>query len=584
MSKFLNWKVILLIAFLLFSLISIAPNPFADGINVKAVESSSQIASLGITPKEKILAINDKGVKTVEEFNNALKYLEADNQTIKLKTNFNTIMYNVSTTMGFKVDDNLTILEVEEGYENIYSNTIVKEINNVKIKNISQYNEFLDSLFPKKKVSIVTSRTKYTYLTNKKPEITAAPEKTTAIKMGLDLEGGTRVLIKPKKENGTVTVRDTNDLITVMSNRLNLYGLSDLTIRAADDLEGNKFVLIEIAGVGKEEVRELIGKQGKFEAKIGEDVVFVGGANDIPFVCREDGTCSGVRSCSQVGPNQWACTFQFAIKLSEEAAKRHAEVTSKLDVNSSVRGGSYLSKPLDLYLDKKKVDSLNIAADLKGKDLKDISISGPGFGSTRAGALDNAVKNMNKLQTVLITGSLPVEIEIVKLDSISPILGKTFINNALLVLFLAVIVVSLIIYIRYRSLKITIPIIITMLSEIFIIFGIAAFIQWNIDLAAIAGIIASVGTGVNDQIVITDEILSREANKYLSWKEKVKRAFFIIFSAYATLIVAMIPLLFAGAGLLRGFALTTIIGFTIGVSVTRPAFASIAEYLIEREN
>ena len=52
----------------------------------------------------------------------------------------------------------------------------------------------------------------------------------------------------------------------------------------------------------------------------------------------------------------------------------------------------------------------------------------------------------------------------------------------------------------------------------------------------------------------------------------------------ATLIVAMVPLLFAGAGLIRGFALTTIIGFTIGVLVTRPAFASIAEYLIEKES
>ena len=46
----------------------------------------------------------------------------------------------------------------------------------------------------------------------------------------------------------------------------------------------------------------------------------------------------------------------------------------------------------------------------------------------------------------------------------------------------------------------------------------------------------------------------------------------------------MLPLLFAGAGLLKGFALTTILGFTAGVFVTRPAFAVIIQALLESED
>ncbi|MBI5871869.1 protein translocase subunit SecD, partial [archaeon] len=42
-------------------------------------------------------------------------------------------------------------------------------------------------------------------------------------------------------------------------------------------------------------------------------------------------------------------------------------------------------------------------------------------------------------------------------------------------------------------------------------------------------------------------------------------------------VVAMIPLWNAGAGLFRGLAVTTIIGVTAGVFLTRPAFASIIE-------
>ena len=52
--------------------------------------------------------------------------------------------------------------------------------------------------------------------------------------------------------------------------------------------------------------------------------------------------------------------------------------------------------------------------------------------------------------------------------------------------------------------------------------------------------------------------------------------------AYATTVVTMIPLWNAGAGLVRGFAVTTIIGTSIGVFITRPAFASIAEKLFNK--
>ncbi len=47
--------------------------------------------------------------------------------------------------------------------------------------------------------------------------------------------------------------------------------------------------------------------------------------------------------------------------------------------------------------------------------------------------------------------------------------------------------------------------------------------------------------------------------------------------------VAMAPLLFAGAGLVKGFALTTMLGVTVGVLVTRPAFAVIIEVLVKDE-
>jgi len=150
----------------------------------------------------------------------------------------------------------------------------------------------------------------------------------------------------------------------------------------------------------------------------------------------------------------------------------------------------------------------------------------------------------------------------------------------LLVGVLATLGVMIVMYLRYRMLKIVIPIMITVFSEVMIILGFAALFKNNIDIAAIAGIIASVGTGVNDQIVITDDILRGHGEDA---KASIKKAFFVILAAYFTVIAAMLPLLKAGAGLLTGFAIATIVGITGGVLITRPAFGIIFRYLMGKD-
>ena len=179
---------------------------------------------------------------------------------------------------------------------------------------------------------------------------------------------------------------------------------------------------------------------------------------------------------------------------------------------------------------------------------------------------------LKKLQTILKTGSLPYKLNIVKLDTISPLLGQKFINSIFLAGLVAILAVSLIVLMRYRKIKSSLALLLTSFSEVIIILGIAAVIHWNLDLPSIAGILAVIGTGVDQQIVILDE--SRMSIS-ISIKEKIKRALFIILGSYATTFFAMLPLLFAGAGLLRGFAVTTLIGITTGVLITRPAFADI---------
>ena len=454
---------------------------------------------------------------------------------------------------------------------------IIKKVNGDSITTIDEYNLAVNSVLPDSIITIETNQQTYAFLkeSNQSLGISVTKAPTSNLRRGLDLQGGTRVLLRPETP---ITDQERADLIDIMDNRLNTYGLSDITIREANDLIGGEtFILVEIAGATRTEVQRLIESQGKFQAKIGDDVVFQGSEKDVVFVCKNDGTCSGVRSCQPHSEGTHSCTFEFQIGLSEAAAKRQATLTKDLEVNQT-EGGQYLSENLDMYLDDILVSSLRISTSLRGRASDQITISGPGFGIDQASALDDAISEMQHLQTVLLTGSLPVKLETVKIDNISPTLGASFVRNALLAGGLALLAVAIVLLLRYRSLKIVIPSLIIMLSETFLILGAAALLRFSLDLAAIAGIIAAVGTGVDDQIVIIDEV--RKGGTALSksdWKRRVKRAFFIVLVAYATTVAAMIPLFVAGAGLLTGFAFSTIVGVTLGVFVTRPAFASLIE-------
>ena len=72
-----------------------------------------------------------------------------------------------------------------------------------------------------------------------------------------------------------------------------------------------------------------------------------------------------------------------------------------------------------MYIDGKFLSSLQISEGLKGRAETQIQITGTGSGATLDEAQKSANEEMKKLQTVLITGSLPFKLQIVKLDTIS---------------------------------------------------------------------------------------------------------------------------------------------------------------------
>lgn len=571
---FTNVRVIILIAFVLIMLFAIHPAPWNSGVVIKSVAKNSSAALAGIanpnpkaTPlsKEVILSMNNKPIADVNDYYAFVKTLRV-NQSVQVKTTKG--LYKLVARQDYQ------IIELNETEEKTV--TVLEEVNQTVNGTVMLVNKSVA-----KKMLVEKTERKPLGVEDLGFKVDTAP--TTNLRKGLDLQGGTRVLLKPAEQ---VTPDTLEIMVDSLKERLNVYGLSDIVVTTVQDKpsflgEPNRFILVEIAGATEEEVRDLLSKQGKFEATIANQTVFRGG-KDITYVCRT-ADCSGINPNQGCGTVQggWACGFMFSISLSPDAAQRQAAVTKGLSVITK-DGGGYLSEPLKLYLDDQEVDSLNIADDLRGRAVTDIAITGSGFATSRDEAARSTLDSMKRLQTILVTGSLPVKIDIVRIDTISPTLGAGFIRNAWTAALVAAAAVMLILIIAYRRIGIAIPIVLTSALEVCLVLGMYALFGWNLDLAAIAGLIVSVGTGVDDQIVITGETLHKESEGAVyNWKERLKRAFFIIFSGYMTEVVAMLPLLFAGAGLLKGFALTNILGVTIGVFITRPAYAAMIQILYE---
>ena len=447
---------------------------------------------------------------------------------------------------------------------------IIISIDGQEIESLEDYSSIISNKFTGEEVKTIinTKNNEYIILTKEMPDITVGNIPNTNLKLGLDLAGGSRAIVRA--ENRTLTQQEVNDLVDITSNRLNAFGLTDLKVSPVSDLAGNNFMRIEIAGVAPKDLKKLVSEQGEFIAKIGNETVFIGGKDEGIASVGRSGQEAYVEKPKQNSDGTYYSTFRFSLYLKEAAAKKHAEVTKDLEVNVTPQG-NYLSEKLDLYLDGNLVNSLAISEGLKGEVTTQISISGSGSGQTPEEAVENAKVEMKQLQTVLMTGSLPFKLEIVKLDTISPSLGEEFTNTILFAGLVAILIVALIIFIRYRSWKSSLSLIVVTVSEVVIVLGIASLIRWNLDLPGIAGILATIGTGIDDLIILMDET----GEKFLSLKQRLKRAFTIILGAYFTTFVSLLPLMWAGAGLLKGFAITTIIGISVGVFITRPAFGDM---------
>jgi preprotein translocase subunit SecD len=189
--------------------------------------------------------------------------------------------------------------------------------------------------------------------------------------------------------------------------------------------------------------------------------------------------------------------------------------------------------------------------------------------------------DVQELKLNLEAGALPTELDIQSQIYLQPSLAQKFKPLALLTGIIAWLTVSAVIFYRYREIRVAIPMLLTAFAEVWILLGFAVAVGLALDLSHIAGLIAVIGTGVDDLVIIADEIMQRgEIATDRVFKNRFRKAFWVIGAAAITTIIAMSPLAVLSLGDLQGFAIVTIVGVLIGVLITRPAYGDILRNLL----
>jgi preprotein translocase subunit SecD len=360
--------------------------------------------------------------------------------------------------------------------------------------------------------------------------------------------------------------RNTADEVKrVLENKLNALGTRDARVNPLIGLNGiSHYVRVELAGVSLSQAKEIVGKQGKFEIRIHTT------GNQTDHVLYGDSITSvGVPSHEPAGSTTWGVSFT----LSDDGSTKFQQ--------AAIAAGA-VNDPekhyLDMLLDEKVVYSAPLSADLASSLVREPVRQL--YASTGAG--DSGLEAARNLEVHLRAGALPVDVAVSGSGFVPAALSDYFKVMCVIAFIAAAFAVGAVIYYRYREPAIVLPMMATNLSEIVILLGIATFIQ-QLDLASIAGLIAVLGTGVDQLVIITDEILheGRVPSPTL-YTKRLTRALGIILISASTVVIAMLPLALMDLSTLRGFAIITILGVVIGVAITRPAYGEIIKEILSK--
>ena len=377
---------------------------------------------------------------------------------------------------------------------------------------------------------------------------------TSPFRLGLDLLGGTHLLYQADLADVAEGDKSSfmNGLKDVVERRVNLFGVSEPVVavnRAGEDwrltveLAGIKDINQAIRIIGETPYLEFKEQRPEEEQKKMLESL-EGQTIDLSVVdpyFTPTALSGRYISKASLGFNPQTGRPEVLLQFNDEGKKLFGEITQK-----------NVGRPLAIYLDGQPVSTPIVE-----QAITDGSAQITGSFS---------VKEAKELVERLNSGALPVPINLVSQQTVGATLGRDSLVKSLAAGFAGFILVAVFMIFWYRLSGLLA--VVALLIYAVLTLAIFKLIPVTLTLAGIAGFVLSVGMAVDANILIFERMKEelRSGRPFgLALDEGFKRAWTSIRDSNVSSLITAFVLYWFGSSLVRGFALTLIIGIFISM-------------------
>ncbi|MBR2071477.1 MAG: protein translocase subunit SecD [Phascolarctobacterium sp.] len=357
---------------------------------------------------------------------------------------------------------------------------------------------------------------------------------SNSIKQGLDLQGGTHVVLQAV-DTPEFKVDDdaVNRSVKIIERRVNELGLTEPVIQR----QGKDRIIVELPGVkDPEKAIAMLGRTAMLHFQDDHGNIVLTGSD-----------LKDARAQISQG-NQAVVGLEF----NSEGADKFAELTAK-----------NIGRQIAIVLDGEVLTAPVVQEAITGGRAQ---ISG-----------SRSIEDAERLAILLRSGSLPVKIEILENRTVGPTLGQDSKEKSIKAFGIGIAGVFVFMILFYRLSGIVADI--ALLLYVMMLLLAMRYLGATLTLPGIAGIILSIGMAVDANVLIFErfkEEIRRGKTLRSAMDAGFGRAFVTIFDSNVTTLMAAAILFYLGTGPIKGFAVT----LALGVLLSMFTAITVTKYLL----
>ena len=357
----------------------------------------------------------------------------------------------------------------------------------------------------------------------------------SSVKQGLDLQGGTHVVLQAVDTPQLKVNDDALDRAThIIERRVNALGLTEPVVQR----QGRDRIIVELPGVkDPEEAINMLGKTAMLEFKDPNNKTVLTGTD--------------LKDAKAVvgNGNQPLVSMEF----SDEGGQKFADVTAR-----------NVGKRIAITLDGEVLTAPVVQEAITGGRAQ---ITG-----------NRTMEEAQHLAILLRSGSLPVKLEIIENRTVGPTLGQDSKEASQKAFLIGVAGVFVFMILFYRLSGVVADIALLLYTMLLLL--VMRYLNATLTLPGMAGIILSIGMAVDANVLIFERFKEEIRNGKTLRKAMDNgfgRALVTILDSNITTLMACAVLFYLGTGPIKGFAVT----LSIGVILSMFSAVTVTKFLLK---